>query len=170
MVDIKYVNNNQLLKTDKKTGFLVFGIHLCNIDAFKEKFVDSFSGSNRIRRKIIFDKFLKFLKKYQQIDIIDKIWINGSYTTLKEDPSDMDIVIHYYRKFYDSEKRNNKSVNDLLKHNQIFDNYECDAFFVPIYPKNNEKYKIIIESYNSWLDWFTSDKEGNKKGIVELVI
>jgi hypothetical protein len=45
MIDIKLVNNDQLLKIDKKTELLVFGMHLCDIDTFKERFVDSFPKS-----------------------------------------------------------------------------------------------------------------------------
>jgi hypothetical protein len=171
---IKYVGDDQLLKIDEKTGYLVFGIHTCDINMFKEKFVDSFPKSDRI--KVIFRKYLKYLKYleklYQSIIIINKIWINGSYTTEKEDPDDIDIVIRYYMKNFKYEIYS--SVYDSFKKEKyneyIRDKYFCHPFFIPIYPKDDENYKITIKERESWLNFFTTDKNGNRKGFVEIIM
>ncbi|MDR2874280.1 MAG: hypothetical protein LBV42_06045 [Methanobrevibacter sp.] len=49
---IKYVKDDKLLKINKKTGALFFGMHSYNINTFKERFIDGFPKSKRSKDDI----------------------------------------------------------------------------------------------------------------------
>jgi hypothetical protein len=38
-----------------------------------------------------------------------------------------------------------------------------------IYQKDDKNYKLTLSDYEYWLNLFTTDREGNKKGIVEII-
>lgn len=73
-------------------GLLPPGCYECRIDELKEKFVDDFPESDsRVSR---FNGFVAYSKYFcQQVKSTRKQLINGSFTTNKVNPNDVDVVI-----------------------------------------------------------------------------
>ncbi len=93
-------------------------------------------------------------------------WIDGSFTTTKQKPNDIDVV-----SFID--------VIDLKKQIEAFDmnlsegypkfKYNIDGYIVPKFPEGTSHYdKITLPRYNYWRKWFGTDRQDNPKAIIEI--
>ena len=91
-----------------------------------------------------------------------KLWINGSFTTNKLNPNDVDVlslldneaVLHQYKNL----------VEPLFGQNS-FRKYKTDAYFL-LNDGTNQAQELL--SY--WIDQFGTDRNGAKKGIIEVII
>jgi hypothetical protein len=105
-------------------------------------------------------KFLRFLRGF---NIPFEVWIDGSFSTKKLDPNDIDLVV-----FAES-----NAINQLdLQHQQLLTtlfydristkhHFGCDAYFA--LTDNAE-----LRSY--WRGWFCFDRKENPKGIAKLAV
>jgi hypothetical protein len=137
------------------------------IEEFKTIFVDKFKNSQS--RKKIFDKYNKYTLDFQTEIVQEFInWINGSYTTTKENPNDIDIVSLVV---YSDEL--NLKMHLLKKFLTVGGSkikYLVDGYFIPIYPENDPRYTITQNWINYWTNWFGKDRQGRPKGIIKLSI
>lgn len=63
------------------------------IHEFEERFVTRADAEST--RKYIFDRYNKYCDVLRSLDIASIQWVDGSYTTQKPNPRDIDIVIHF---------------------------------------------------------------------------
>ncbi|MBJ7550774.1 DUF6932 family protein [Marinomonas ostreistagni] len=138
------------------------GFHVKTLEEIKKELVDNFPNSET--RLELYNKFVSF------VDLLinklhfkpDAIWLDGSYTTVKEDPADIDLLV-----VYDAEQVNSMSQSDIdefgkLQATRAFSQiYSCDAYFTPSQDVNNLSY---------WRGWFGFDRKDNVKGIVKLTM
>lgn len=93
-------------------------------------------------------------------------WIDGSYTTTKQKPNDIDVV-----SFIDAV--------DIKEHLKAFDmnlsqgypkfKYNIDGYIVIKFPEGTPYYdKITLDRYNYWKKWFGKDRNNNPKAIIEI--
>ncbi|TAP45633.1 hypothetical protein [Arthrobacter sp. S39] len=77
---------------DTTTNFLPLGRYACTLDELKQQYVDDprFTGSTT--RAAIYDDFLAARKMLDAIspDLIEKVWVGGSFVTGLTDPDDLD--------------------------------------------------------------------------------
>jgi len=150
---------------DGENGYLPIGCHECDLDTFKQHFVVDFDSSKN--RPKIYKKYLKYTKRFKKILI--KIWLNGSYTTLKKEPNDLDIVVHYDVNI--ANKLNKITFAEKMAFNDqssIKKEYMCHTFPIPIYPTNDPRNILSEKQSNKALKWFSKDRDGIEKGIVEI--
>lgn len=110
------------------------------------------------------------LKNYVTLDYW-KQWIAGSFTTLKKDPGDIDlvnIIDHnslkeimlnpgpYFRKKTDQ--------NDSKLH------YNLDSYVVAYYPESHANNIITKKELSYWQKWFGKDRNGTERAVFEVVI
>ena len=69
-------------------GLLPAGIHVCGFDQVKAIF-----GSSTPRRVELWEKLIRAVEKIRSIGLITSIYMDGSFTTSKPDPGDIDIVL-----------------------------------------------------------------------------
>lgn len=140
---------------------------IVNIDfaEFKLIFVDSFDNSET--RKLIFNHYENYISDFkQQITFQFDQWLNGSYTTKKENPSDIDLV----NLVGVSEDLNLKK-NDIRKFLTLGgskDKYMVDGYFIPVYDKNDPRYLITEHWLNHWTDFFGHDRLRRAKTLFEI--
>ncbi len=149
-----------------------------SIIEFKDSFVSNFNNSQK--RILLFENYKKYIKDFYN-DILKGNdlwihWIDGSYTTNKANPNDIDLVNIVHS---DIIKRNNITDKELEKfltskngscQNDSKSFYSIDAYIVLIYEQPDERnvyYKAIIDY---WKKWFGHDRNQNPKGIVEISI
>ncbi|MDR0912315.1 MAG: hypothetical protein LBM96_06925 [Methanobrevibacter sp.] len=170
-------------------GNIPSGCHSCSLDNFKNVFVNSFKDS--VSRKSRFEGFLKYSKYVcENVNHNIKFIINGSYTTNKIDPNDIDFLIVFniseisneeydftineYEKQDDLNNQRHLMVN-LAKNGliDINDTYCCDWY--PLYQRNpdDDRYEDYLEDKKYWLDcWGMSRKDENgiahPKGLIVL--
>lgn len=134
---------------------------------FKVTFVDNFASSTT--RQLIIEGYERFLADFKS-EIISKFnnWVNGSFTTTKVDPNDIDLV----NLVNHTEELNAKShlLLKFLTQGGSKEAYMVDSYFVPVYPASDPRYVITEQWINYWLEWFGHDREKRKKAIVVLSI
>lgn len=91
-----------------------------------------------------------------------KIWVDGSFATLKPHPNDIDLVCFIDHTFYESNRAKLNSIKlDLLK---------LDIYFVNNYPTDHPKYFLTNFDRLDWLHFLTRDRQNKRKGIVNLLL
>ena len=170
-------------------GYLPQGCHISSIDEFKERFVtdfkDSKSRKSRFEGFIEYTEYLKLAIKKELIYII-----NGSFTTKKTNPVDIDFVIVFDLSSLNSTEyafaqneamkqieKNIKRHEDLKKvkneNRDINVVYCCDWY--PIYKttKDDPLYEDYLADKEYWLDLFKHSKKDfkkteNEKGMIKI--
>lgn len=144
------------------------GIINYTFEEFETTFVANIENSKR--RPLIFENYQRYLSDFKEI-ITPKFknWVNGSFTTLKSEPNDIDIVniVDY------SNNLNQKEylLNAFLTGGGSKDNYLVDAYFVPVYPSDDPRYKFVTEiQIEYWSKWFGHDRNQKTKAIIEITI
>jgi hypothetical protein len=94
-----------------------------------EWFLEPFSEKNR-RRQLI-DRLRAYLEALQTLEVVEGVWIDGSFATFKPDPEDVDVLLLVneaaVRNLTGSEALAFKSlvVDRVLVRNR----FECDVYF-----------------------------------------
>lgn len=154
-----------MIEFDKYGNPLPLGLTEMDKGDFKTVFVDNFQNSQT--RQTIYDNYNQFIVDFQTEIVQEfKNWVNGSYTTRKENPNDIDVVslvIH-------SDQLNAKShlLIKFLTNGGSKEQYLVDGYFIPMYPENDPRYTITQYWINYWSNWFGMDRQGRPKGIIQL--
>jgi len=166
-------------------GYLPQGCHVCSVDEFRKIFVSDFKDSKS--RKSRFDGFIEYTN-YLKVGIKKELsyLINGSFTTNKNNPNDIDFVIVFDLSILDSvdyaffqnevEKQIEKNIvrhqelKEVKKDMDIEDVYCCDWY--PLYKTtpDDPQYELYLEEKEYWLDLFKHSKEDSEslKGIIRM--
>lgn len=131
-------------------GNLPPGIHKATIKEAKQRL-----ATNQ-RRKEIFDDFLKMIKSIptKERKVIKSLILDGSYVTDKEDPGDWDCILIVKK---DSIDFLESPTAEKLKRAKEF--YNGDMILAM---EDSAPARI-------WTDFFSMDKEGRPKGLIEIV-
>jgi hypothetical protein len=140
-------------------SLLSAGIHDVQLSDLQSRFV--FPFANQVQRQYVLSRFLVFYHKLLSFGISLEIWINGSFTTQKENPDDIDTII------FGDPVEINKLPHDkqvelslLLNNSESKIRYSCDVYF----SLSND---VIKRSY--WRGWFGFTRNEEAKGFVRLV-
>ncbi|MCP9755826.1 hypothetical protein EGI26_11730 [Lacihabitans sp. CCS-44] len=138
-----------------KKGFVEIG--LWQFDAL---FLQPFKFNDH--RKKLIDSFIVFLEEFKKLGLRAEIWIDGSFTTEKEEPDDIDLLFLLDINEVDNLTGNKaKLFKDLLiSREKVKVRFGLDVYFINMYD-SKEKAKWI-ETYG-----FDSGKL-NEKGIFKL--
>lgn len=134
------------------------------LNEFVARFVNI---ENRARREALYKKYEKYCKRFTKI--LFKVWIDGSYTTTKPKPGDVDLTVHY-----DALKIEDLRNIHITERKYFFDKkyihktYECHTQYVPVYPKSDLRYALTEIQQDKWKKHFTKDRQGNRKGLIEM--
>lgn len=141
---------------------------LIDRNLFESEFVEI---HNKKTRKKIYSKYNQFCDRFSSIII--KTWINGSYTTKKPSPGDIDVAV-----FYDALKIIDENIIDEREKaifgdgKYIKNRYKLHLLPIPVYPENHRKYKITKKFRDNWEKLFLNDDRVNppiEKGFIELL-
>jgi hypothetical protein len=122
-------------------------------------------------RKTIFDEYQSFLSILKDLDIgAFSQWINGSFTTKKPFPSDIDVVTFVnFANFEKLEKVLREIKLDFQSRKKI------DCYFVIYYPENHPNYLDYCADKLQFFHDFTRDVKREKilntklpKGLIKL--
>ncbi len=150
-------------------GNLPPGLISTTIEEFKKFYVLDFSGS--ATRNKIFNGYMNYCKKMIILEVAIKQWLNGSYTTNKNNPSDIDFVTHIdATKVDELDEMGRKNFLDLHDRKRIKSEYLCDVFEpIFVYPKElPDLYISTLNEINFWLKYLGQDRNKNPKGIIEI--
>ena len=117
-------------------------------------------------RQKLFDNYLSFLSDLQKLEIGSFFqWIDGSYTTTKKFPKDIDIITFINIDIY---KFKRSRLDNL-----VWQYPKIDCYFAELYPNNHRLNALNDWKINHWIDVYGSTKDDGfrpvlKKGILQL--
>lgn len=149
-------------------GNLPAGFIASELKEFEERFVDDFQDSTT--RQEIFNGYVRYSGKLNTLNVATIQWVNGSYTTSKINPEDIDFVTHIDAIELDElGKELQEKFTKLTDKSRAKSECRCDVYFIAVYPPENpELYESTKEDIEYWSKWFAHDRENNPKGIIEF--
>lgn len=136
------------------------------IQEFEERFVNT--NAKEVRKEI-YKGYKNYCNYLVSLGVVSIQWINGSYTTKKPAPNDIDLVVHFDGMRIQNDADLQKRFKELIDKNEMKRLYRCHPQFVLVYPQSEpDLYSYYILRYRYWLKWFSKDREGNTKGLIEF--
>jgi hypothetical protein len=109
----------------------------------------------------IYSEYLIFLRTLEEMGIGSCFqFIDGSFTTTKEYPKDIDVVTFVEASFF------NQNAVKLLDLRDQFSQIDC--FFVPLYQPEERNYFVTQFGLFEWEQLFNTDREYKPKGILKV--
>ncbi|WP_125812658.1 hypothetical protein [Actinoplanes sp. ATCC 53533] len=142
---------------------------MVSIDEVHEPFVDDFPGSKT--RATLFQQWIDHRNAISRFAPIQHQWVDGSYTTSKVDPGDIDLVT-----FINIEDLDNIPLPDRPLFKSLVNGHSTraawgiDSFMVPITPDTHPGHSASVKLRGSFLRLFTGVRESDTivKGILEV--
>ena len=134
---------------------------------FKVTFVDNFGNSQT--RQHIFSNYERYLNDLKT-EIVKTFnnWVNGSFTTTKINPNDIDVVNIVTHS--EELNKNYHLLTKFLTQGGSKESYLVDGYFVPVYPSDDPRSAITEQYLSYWKRWFGHDRDNNPKALIELSI
>lgn len=146
-----------MIQFDNKGFITPYDVVDTDLNEFEQTFV-----FNEHRAKI-FQEYQLFLQSIQNLGISTFYqWINGSFTSMKMNPNDIDVVT--FVPFQDFEKH--EIFFDKLYLNRYSTKIDC--YFVKVYPQNHPNYsKFQSTELQFWHD-FTKTIKKQGRSIIKI--
>lgn len=150
-----------------KNGYLPPGVHNSVLEEFEARFVEDFSTS--MTRRDIFNGYKNYCRELLSLDVATKQWVDGSFTTIKVDPGDIDLVSHIDALKINSRQKYDQVLRLVQNKNHLKDKYKCDPYMIPVYPPDHQLYHKTIDWIDYWHNWFGKSREDERpKGMIEF--
>ena len=145
------------MKVFNENGVLPPGFFEYKLEEIEKIFVNDFTESQT--REKIFNGFKIWIKELLKVVIPEEIWLDGSFTTSKVNPNDIDIIV--FNNYQDA----NKDFNILQKLGH--ENF-CDTYYA-IEPNDELPYnQDLINFRNYWRGQFGFDRQDIPKGMIKI--
>lgn len=156
-----------MIKFDRNGNPSPPGIIKITSDDFKKIFVEDFSGSES--RPTIYDSYSTYCSDFKnQISQKFDQWLNGSYTTTKLNPNDIDLINIV---LVDDELNSKGEIlRSFLSVGGSKDKYLVDGYFIPVYDKADPRREITEHWLSHWADFFGHDRMRRPKALIEVPI
>lgn len=147
------------------------GFHDFDDDKIKSLCVEAFPNS--VRRSMLYCNYIQLTEHFrainQQCQCFSEIWVDGSFTTQKPEPDDIDILIVFdYAALNSLPDTLKQVVSPLLDRNYVYTNFKIDVLLlVKNHPNITYDYS---ERRSYWRGWFGFDRKENPKGLVRVML
>ena len=129
---------------------------------FEQRFVDVQGSDSRTE---IYDGFKHHRAELLAagVDPAADCMLDGSYTTRKLDPGDIDLVVEVHAETYEQSSR----LQELLSGPDAKADFLCDAYAVLVLPQEHPDFQAVTEKGRAyWRKWFGRDRQNHAKGRV----
>lgn len=148
-------------------GYMEPGLHKMSVEEFEAAFVTSFPHSTT--RTDILVGFLKHREELSALLQTFEEFVNGSFTTNKNDPNDVDLVVMADAAVVDAlSESEQKLLEMLVSGKETQKGYHCDAYFCPTYPEDHPLHSRSRPQRKYWMGEFGYDRCDVPKGIVHM--
>jgi hypothetical protein len=155
-----------IVKFNKKGNPTPPGLKEIQLSTLKDTYVDSFKNSNT--REKIFNSYLKFNLDLKTIinnqDFTQ--YLNGSFTTTKVNPQDIDIV--NLISVINLDLKILQNLNNFTTKGGCKNNYLVDSYLIPIYPIDDARYPLTKQWLEYWENFFGKDRDGDRKTLFTI--
>lgn len=151
-------------------GYLEPGIHPMTEDEIKINFVDEFPAS--ATREKIHAGYLLHALELVALGIDGVKYIDGSFTTTKKDPGDIDMVLFADADVIDAlPHAAQQQLKALVAGKITQQTYMCDCYFCPtVKDESHPAFDHLRAQRKYWLGEFCFDRSDQPKGIVSVKV
>jgi hypothetical protein len=153
---------------DLVDGLLPPGRHPATVADVRAALVDPFSGSTT--RAAIFTFWED--RRRAITDLVEVVgeWLDGSFTTDKPDPADLDLVTIIDGGAFDELPRHRRQVvASLVAGTTTEEFWACDAGVVVAYPPGDLAHARTAVAAGCWAGYFGHTRQGRASGLIELL-
>lgn len=145
------------------------GFHDLDDDTIRSICVDAFPDS--VRRGMLHCNYIQLIDQFRSINkqcrCFSEIWIDGSFTTEKPEPDDIDILIVLdFLALNALPATLMPIVSSLLNRQYVKLNFEIDVLLLA----ENHPEVDYSERRSYWRGWFGFDRKENPKGLVRVML
>ncbi len=157
-----------MLHFDHKGHLTPYTAIPATIHQLETEFVDNIPSQTRVKNFENYRNYLSALIAACHNEPFVQ-WVNGSFTTKKTDPSDIDIVSFIDHSLLQSSKK----LFEQFVYPNSFEQYEVDAYIVPVYTHDHQNNSLSISDRLYWMDnfnktWYNRAGKRLPKGFLEL--
>lgn len=142
-----------------------------NMENIGDHFVRPFTSSST--RMLLLEQLIAFTSDLSKaVNGPLRIWIDGSFVTLKQNPNDIDLVV-----FIENEviKSKYKTIREHFFDKKNLKERGLDVYYVRVFQKGHKDYSKYLSDYLYWYNWFTQTRKTKQykrypKGFLELNI
>jgi hypothetical protein len=138
------------------------------VKEIEEVFVEQQPNSET--RRFIFDNYLLYLSDFKRFITPNFThWLDGSFTSMKLNPNDLDFVSFIDYRIYEQKEE------DIFRLVEKYGYLKLDNYISKIYPEKHPKYAETRHYMEYWKDLFSSsrrDPETNlqaPRGFIEII-
>lgn len=115
-------------------------------------------------RKTLLENYVALIE-YIQLEITPHFvqFVNGSFTTLKAHPNDIDLVTFIDYQTFD---KHSASIQYCKSHFHLL---HLDCYFEKVYPPDHEYFIRYRTNQLYWNDLFTKNRKRQKKGYLKII-
>jgi len=136
------------------------GLHDFDLNEIGNHFLQDFPTSET--RKPLIDGLNAFVGHLSDIGAPIELWIDGSFTTKKTNPNDIDLVIFSPAAIINSLPPEKQQLFQILTDRAtVKNNFGCDVLFCPTEDKDMRSY---------WRGWYGFDRHERPKGIARIMV
>ena len=148
-------------------GLLPPGRHPVTVEEVKAGLVDAFEGS--ATRAAIFGYWQELRAALSDLVPVRSQWLDGSFTTDKPDPADVDLVtVIDGLAFDDLPQHRRLLVRSLIEGTYTEQFWSCDSNPLVLYPDGDLGHHASVVVAGRWESYFGHTREGGEKGFVEV--
>lgn len=146
-------------------GYLPAGLHDWTLTEIEDRLVVDFPKS--ATRPRIMSGYKQLRTDMSRLGVVGTQWIDGSFSTIKADPGDVDLLTIADKAVLDSLPVHcHAAVKALVSGKVTQHSHHCDSYAIVQVPKSHPDYDTFRKIYKYWLGEFGFDREDRPKGIV----
>jgi hypothetical protein len=151
-------------------GNLPAGFADWTLEDVRERLVDAFPTSQS--RPVILAGYLRLRSEMQTLATADaQHWIDGSFSTAKPEPGDLDLLTVIDKDHVDSlEPAQQQALAELVAGPNTKATHHCDSYFLPSVPESHPMFATLRAQRKYWMGEFGFDREDRPKGIVRVPV
>jgi hypothetical protein len=145
------------------------GFHDYDDIGLKNLCVNRFPNSKR--RDTLYCNYIQYISAIREINsqvkCFREVWVDGSYTTEKPEPDDIDLLLVFdYEELNSLPSHMHGQVSCMLDRQYVKHNYHLDVLLLP----ENHPDVDYSERRSYWRGWFGFDRKENPKGLVRIML
>jgi hypothetical protein len=121
-------------------------------------------------RSDIMNGLEEIVGRLENADVNGVLWIDGSFTTKKIDPEDVDILLCVDASLYDAGTPELKGAIDQLDQHLVKASHHCDSYVLREYPTGHPLANEAVWDRAYWHRQFGFSRQYEYKGIVTITI
>lgn len=149
-------------------GLLPAGRHEATVDEVRSALVEAFEESST--RAAIFSYWLDLREALAELVPVRSQWLDGSFTTDKLDPADLDLVSVIDGPAFDELPRHRRLlVASMIEGTYTEQFWSCDSNPLLRYPEGDLGHHASVVVAGRWESYFGHTRDGAEKGFLEVV-